>query len=551
MRNLVSKQQVTLSGHSGPVSCIAMSVDHSLIASGETSGPGQPADVIVWDFAKKALKFRLSSIHQSNVVALAFSPSGSWLASVGEEEQLVIWDMLTGSALVGTSLGGSVNGLSFSSGNTLITAGRFHLKQWEFVDGRLTSEPVILGSLKREFTCVSGTDKVYCGTRSGDFVELSGPRLSRAGPTFPGGVTCLVVIPKGDLLLGTGGGVVIKIAAGSFRVLAQSIALDGPVTSLSLTADTSCLFVGTGRGKIYWMKTEGLQAELRSACHTSKINQLVFPPGSSSIVGSCAFGSVRLWSTCSGAELLQIELPNVDCFSLAFTRDGKYILSGWSDGKIRAFTPQTGKLAFVVNDAHKDGVTALCGLGDASRIITGGVGGEIRIWLILCRESQELESNLKEHRGRVTAIRIREDDLRAVSSSLDGSIVVWDISNRVRLACLFGEAKIHSLTYSSDYTQIVSVGTDRRLCYFDVFAAGSPIRIMDGSVSGELNLVVRSEETLVTAGSDARVRVWDYDRAELVAECVGHTCSVTAGAASGAILVTGDIHGGIYFWNLH
>jgi WD40 repeat protein len=32
--------------------------------------------------------------------------------------------------------------------------------------------------------------------------------------------------------------------------------------------------------------------------------------------------------------------------------DGKSILTGWSDGKVRAFTPQKGKLIYLIKDAH-------------------------------------------------------------------------------------------------------------------------------------------------------------------------------------------------------
>ena len=32
--------------------------------------------------------------------------------------------------------------------------------------------------------------------------------------------------------------------------------------------------------------------------------------------------------------------------------DGKLIVTGWNDGKIRGFLPQSGKLKFEINNAH-------------------------------------------------------------------------------------------------------------------------------------------------------------------------------------------------------
>lgn len=44
--------------------------------------------------------------------------------------------------------------------------------------------------------------------------------------------------------------------------------------------------------------------------------------------------------------------------------DGKSIISGWNDGKIRAFLPQSGKLMYVISDAHIHGVTAITTTSD-------------------------------------------------------------------------------------------------------------------------------------------------------------------------------------------
>lgn len=86
-------------------------------------------------------------------------------------------------------------------------------------------------------------------------------------------------------------------------------------------------------------------------------------------------------------------------------QDGKSIYSGWHDGKIRVFYPQSGKLMYCINDAHINGVTANSSTRDCQRIISGGMGGEIRIWKIN-KQSQVMEASLKEHRSRVWSIQV-------------------------------------------------------------------------------------------------------------------------------------------------
>jgi WD40 repeat protein len=86
-------------------------------------------------------------------------------------------------------------------------------------------------------------------------------------------------------------------------------------------------------------------------------------------------------------------------------RDGKSIFSGWHDGKIRSFLPQSGKLLYCINDAHINGVTALTCSSDGEKLVSGGMNGEIRVWKIN-KQSQVMAASLKEHRGRVWSIQV-------------------------------------------------------------------------------------------------------------------------------------------------
>eukprot|EP00971_Amphidinium_carterae_P112842 2234703-Amphidinium_carterae.1 len=114
--------------------------------------------------------------------------------------------------------------------------------------------------------------------------------------------------------------------------------------------------------------------------------------------------------------------------------DGKSLISGWSDGKVRAFLPQSGKLLYVINDAHKNGVTGLALASDCGRIVTGGMEGEVRVWKI-GRQTQTMDASLKEHRARVWCVRLKQDDSFAVTASSDGSCIVWDLNSKTRSLC--------------------------------------------------------------------------------------------------------------------
>lgn len=50
--------------------------------------------------------------------------------------------------------------------------------------------------------------------------------------------------------------------------------------------------------------------------------------------------------------MVEHEYQHATSNCIEFMPDGKSIITGWSDGKVRAFTPQKGKLIYIIKDAH-------------------------------------------------------------------------------------------------------------------------------------------------------------------------------------------------------
>lgn len=189
------------------------------------------------------------------------------------------------------------------------------------------------------------------------------------------------MLSNGDLLVGSGDGTVAKIGFTDFKVKAESKVM-GAVTSISLTADCTHFFLGTAKATIYWCNTDKIEPELRNTCHYERVNAIAFPYEFSDLFATCSLNDIRVWNAKTRQELLRIEVPGLECFSIAFMNDGKSIVSGWNDGKVRAFLPQSGKLFYAINDAHNHGVTSLAPTNNCQRIVTGGMEGEVRIWRI-------------------------------------------------------------------------------------------------------------------------------------------------------------------------
>lgn len=144
---------------------------------------------------------------------------------------------------------------------------------------------------------------------------------------------------------------------------------------MSFTADYTHFFCGTTQSNIYLVDAERLVPELRNTCHYEKINDIAFPKffnqfysrDYSEVFATCSMNEIRIWNARNRQELLRIQVPNIECHCVGFMHDGKSIISGWSDGKVRAFYPQSGKLMFAINDAHVHGVTSIAMTSDCNK----------------------------------------------------------------------------------------------------------------------------------------------------------------------------------------
>jgi len=242
----------------------------------------------------------------------------------------------------------------------------------------------------------------------------------------------------------------------------------------------------------------------------------------------------------------------MECYCLDFMRDGRSIASGWSDGKVRAFLPQSGKLLYAISDAHRNGVTALATTSDCGRIVTGGMEGEVRVWRI-GRQTQTMDVSLKEHRGQVWCVRIKADDSQAVTASSDGSCIVWDLSSKTRSLCLFESTMFKSLVYHPDESQLLTTGSDRKIAYWDTFD-GQAIRVLEASDEGELTTLSMSASGshYVSGGQDRLLKLWDYDEGICKYLGIGHsgTISSAAIAPDQTFIVSVGTEGAILIWTV-
>lgn len=573
VKDTATGKQIFLSGHTDRVTALAMSRDGRFVASGQRTNMGFKAPVIIWDLSiavttgdgAKALKHKLV-LHKVAVQALDFSFDSSLLASLGgqDDNSLVVWDVASGAAICGSPAAShaalTVAWLNHRN-DRLMTGGQYHLRSWDFQleRRRLLPEDAKVGSVKRIFTCIAIDDTdsfAYCGTSSGDLLQIDithGHFVQASKSRFSLGIACATFVSDragGFIVIGTGDSALARLSCKSLEVAKVSELL-GAVTSVSSSPDGTRAMVGTDQGNMYLADLATLTPKLQSTAHSSPIRDVCFPEGTSQLFLTAAGSDIRVWNSVKQTELLRIQVPGMKCLCITINVAGTSIVSGWDDGKIRAFAPETGKLQFAISDAHSEAVSAIAVTHDGKRIVSGGMDGRVRIWNV-AGSAQIMEHSFKEHKKEVTTIRISAGDDTAVSSSADGSCLMWSLRRATRINALFAPTVFRSVMFHPDESQLLTTGSDRKITYWDASDC-TAIRVMEGSTEEIMTLDAQSSGVMfASGGQDRLVKVWRYDEGDVVATGSGHSGAVNRVriAPDSTILVSVGEEGAVFIWKM-
>ncbi|KAM6317644.1 LOW QUALITY PROTEIN: cilia- and flagella-associated protein 52 [Podargus strigoides] len=565
IQHMDSKKQVFVCGHDNDISCVVAPRDRLYLASGEITSP--QADIILWDFQGKELLTRLT-LHKGRIEVLAFSPNSLYLVSLGGQDNasVVVWHVGRRQAVCGSPASpchmGNATFVVCSSCRDEIfaTAGSGTIRVWELdiAGGKIQPTDCQTGHLRRVATCLkmADDDYLYVGTSSGDVVRVNtnNKLMSDCRPQkqkFSLGVTALLLLKTGDLIVGTGEGSVALCKGSNYKVM-KKIQVQGAVTSLTCSNQGHQFFVGTNECQIYRVNSPEFKEELIAACHSEAVNDVAFAVGSSDLFATCSVNDIRVWHTPVSTELRRFTHRNVTCLAIEVTKDATSIISVWNDGAIRALTPETGDLMYVIEHAHSSGVTALAATNDCKRIISGGREGEVRVWKI-GEKACKLVEVLKGHKRDVTCIKIKKNDQECVTASLDGMCITWDLVRLTRKQMFLAHTSFKCVCYHPEEYQIITGGTDRKVGYWEVFD-GSSVREVEGSAAGSINgMDITSDGAcFVTGGDDGLVRLWDYNKGAVTYIGVGHSGSITRVkiCPGKKYIVSASADGAILIWNL-
>ena len=212
-----------------------------------------------------------------------------------------------------------------------------------------------------------------------------------------------------------------------------------------------------------------------------------YGPGDVRLIGACADGGLRAWSTNTGALTSQARAYESGVSALALSRDGRNLHSASASGQVTTRDGETGTILAEYEGPDGTPVRCLCAL-DGGQVVGGDDAGRVFVW-----------ADCEPY----PAWRFSSQDAGETSSTATSGKKNSAPPERVNAVAAWTER--------STGQEFVVIGNERgilKLWQLHVGRAVAQFGVEAGGHRGAILAICVNEGVIVTAGADARVLAW-------------------------------------------
>jgi WD40 repeat protein len=277
--------------------------------------------------------------------------------------------------------------------------------------------------------------------------------------------------------------------------------------------------------------------------HYDDIFSIAFSPDGHFILTGSADKTARLWDL--KGNCLQIFKGHISVVrSVAFSPDGKTVLTGSSDQTARLWDMHGNTLQ--IFRGHKSEIFSVAFSPNGKLILTGSGDSTARIWDMNGKSLQVL----KGHTAFVNKVAFSPDGNSVLTGSWDNTVHLWDLQGNT-LQIFRGHLDyISALSFSPDGKTILTASRDKTARLWDL--QGNSLQVFSGHSDVIYSLAFSPVgNRILTFSNDGTCRIWDIAQNE-VRRLTGHKDAIITAEFShdGQSIITSSADKTVRVWDI-
>ena len=296
------------------------------------------------------------------------------------------------------------------------------------------------------------------------------------------------------------------------------------------------------------------QSRMTLRGHDDFVGSIAFSPDGKRIVSGSDDNTIKVWDAETGDELMTLRGHKESVKSVAFSPDGKRIVSGSDDKTIKIWDAATG-VELMTLHGHGREISLVAFSPNGKCIVSGSADNTIKVWD--AANGAEVMT-LRGHKFGVSSVAFSPDGKRIASGSGDKTIKIWDAATGTELMTLRGHGYWYgyidsiSIAFSPDGKRIISGCEDDKTVKVWDSATGAELMTLRGHGNWVDSIAFSPDGKRIISGSwDNTIKVWDSATGAELMTLRGHGDWVSSIAISpdGKRIVSGSGDKTIKVWD--
>lgn len=508
---------ISFAGHSNWVWAVCFSPDKEWLASS-----GDDNTIKLWHLPTGQEKILFQGTH--SIWALTFSPEGQWLAAGSHDSIVYLWQVSTG-ALVKQFQGHSAEvwTVAFSADGQLLASGGSDrtIRLWNVITGDCLSS---LQGHTNSIRCLAfnavpinshkhhnPVNRCLLASGSSDHTirlwDVQTKQCLNILTDHSDAVWSIAFVPSPSHPLESGPAALVN-------------------ESIYQSWQTGCLLASAGvdRNIRLWDSQTGQCLNTLSG-HRDTVCAIAFSPDGKTLISGS--DHVKIWDVATQHSLTTITGQTEHVLAVAFHPDGRMLASGHADGQVRLWDSRTGRL-LKTSHPHERWVWSV-GFDATGQYMASN--SEDRTMKILDTATGMVRQTLSRCAGWAWQANFSPQGQWLAGVFQDGNALLWNRQTNELQIFPGHQDWVRAVQFSRDGEQLATGGAEGQIHLWD-WRSNQIIQTFCGHAAAVRAIafsaiIPRSiPRYLVSAGADCVVKVWDINTGDLMQSLIGHSNTI-------------------------